>query len=246
MYFQERKIIVDGKMVEIYITDDLTTARRLRGEDRAVIIYLHEGNRDRNFSEFLYAVEEPEGLEEWYLERIWRRVKGLPWRILETKRCLIRESTEGDVEAFYGIYSNPTITQYMEDLYPDVEQEKQYIREYAEKVYSFYEHGIWTVVEKESGAVIGRAGLDCREGYQEAELGFVIGVPWQRKGYAYEVCSAILAYGAEQLGFQKIQAFVEPGNIASLELCAKLGMKFLERVRIKEQEYVRLMWVESL
>lgn len=242
MYFKERKVTVEGKAVEIYITDDLETAGRLKGAGRPVLIYLHPGNSEQDFSDFLYAVEEPEGLDEEYLERVYRRLKGLPWKILETERCLIRETTEEDVEAFYRIYNHPDITMYMEDLYPDIEQEKQYIREYIEKVYAFYEFGVWTIVERKSGAIIGRAGLSEREGFEDVELGFVIGVPWQRKGYALEVCRAILNYGVEWLGFEKVQAFVEPGNRASLNLCAKLGMKAVERVNEKGVEYVRLMW----
>ena len=48
--------------------------------------------------------------------------------ILETPRCLIRETTTADGEDFYRIYSHPAITKYMEGLYPEVEQEKQYVR----------------------------------------------------------------------------------------------------------------------
>ena len=70
-----------------------------------------------------------------------------------------------DVEDFYRIYADPSITRFMEGLYPDVEQEKEYVREYIEKVYTFFEFGVWTVVEKESGSVIGRAGFSYREGF---------------------------------------------------------------------------------
>ena len=129
----------------------------------------------------------------------------------------------------------------MEDLYPEIEQEKQYIKEYIEKVYSFFEFGVWTVLEKESGSVIGRAGFAFREGYEEPELGFIIGVPWQCRGYAEEVCRAVMEYGWEVLGFEHVQALVEPGNKASLKLCGKLGFAEKERVTEKGKEYVRLV-----
>ena len=154
-----------------------------------------------------------------------RRLAGLPWKIIETDRCLIRETTVEDVDAFWEIYREPSITRYTDHLYPEIEQEKNYVREYIEKVYTYYEYGVWTIVEKSSGLVIGRAGFSARPGYEDPELGFVIGVPWQGKGYAYEVCSAILDYGWEQLGFEEVQALVDPGNQTSLSLCKKLGFE---------------------
>lgn len=225
----------------LYVTDDSETARNLRNCGHAVLIYLHEGNREMDFSEFLYAVEDPEGLEPEFLDKVYRRLKGLPWNILETERCLIRETVPEDVDDFYQIYSDPSITRYMEDLYPEVEQEKQYIREYIEKVYSFFEFGVWTVVERESGSVIGRAGFAFREGYEEPELGFIIGVPWHRRGYAEEVCRAVVKYGWEVLNFQQVQALVEPGNEPSLKLCRKLGFVEKEKVTENGKEYIRLM-----
>lgn len=226
----------------LYITDDAATAKQLRDSGEAVLVHLHSANKDQDFSEFTFAVEKPEELDAEYVEKAWLRLKGLPWNILETERLLVRETTVEDVEAFYGIYSEPAITEYMEDLYSDVEEEKQYVRDYIEKIYTFFEFGVWTVVEKDSGTVIGRAGVSYREGFDEPELGFVIGVPWQGKGYAKEVCSAILEYAKEQLGFGEIQALVEPGNTVSLHLCAGLGMEQIEQVVVKGQKYVRMMW----
>lgn len=225
----------------LYVTDDADTAEMLRNRGEAVLIYFHEGNRKQDFSGFIFGVEDPESLEEDYLERVYRRLKGLPWDILETERCLIRETCPGDVDAFYKIYSNPAITEFTEDLYPDKEQEREYIKEYMEKVYTYYEFGVWTVVEKKSGDIIGRAGFSYREGYDEPELGFIIGVPWQRKGYAEEVCRAILSYGWENLCFDRVQALVEVWNEASLKLCDKLGFHAVEELEMGDRHYFRLL-----
>lgn len=225
------------KMIEIktgettgvlYITDNAENARRLKKQGHAVVPYFHMGNRNQDFSEFLFGVEDAEELEADCVEKIYRRLRNLPWKILETDRCIVRETTVEDVDQFWEIYREPAITRYTESLYPEIEQEKQYVREYIEKIYSYYEYGVWTVMEKESGRVIGRAGFSVRPGFDNPELGFVIGVPWQRKGYAYEVCSAILKYGWEQLGFSEVQAIVAPENEASMMLCEKLGFMMEE------------------
>lgn len=241
VYLKEIEVETEGHRGVLYLTDDAGTARGLREAGEAVLIYLHPGNRDQDFSGFLFAVEDPEELEPEYIERAYRRLKGLPWNILRTARCLIRETIPEDVESFYQIYSHPAITEYMEGLYPEVEEERQYVRDYIEKVYTFFGFGVWTVIERETGAVIGRAGFSYREGFDELELGFIIGVPWQRRGYAEEVCRAVLAYGWSALEFRQVQALVEPENIPSVRLCEKLGFRKDENVNVGEKEYYRFI-----
>ena len=144
-----------------------------------------------------------------------------------------------DVDAFYQIYKEAVITEYMEDLYADRNEEIAYIQDYIKKVYHFYGYGIWTIEEKKSGLVIGRAGISWREGFDLPELGFVIGVPWQRKGYAYEVCTAILTYAKEELGITRVQALVMKGNEKSARLCEKLGFVCEGEVCLEGIMYLR-------
>lgn len=242
MYYLE-KIEIHKEETEgtLYVTDDSSLAEELKNKGEAVLIYFHPGNRGEDFSGFRFGVEEPEQIEPEYAERVYRRLKGLPWKILETQRCVVRETVPEDVDAFFTIYSDPAITEYMEDLYPDKRQEREYIRQYIEQVYTFYEFGVWTVVEKESGCVIGRAGFSYRPGYDEPELGYTIGVPWQRKGYAGEVCRAILAYGWEKLGFECVQALVDAENEPSLLLCDKLGFQAVEEIAMEGRPFFRLL-----
>lgn len=240
-YLKEINVLVDGTETVLYVTDDPEIGERLQREGKPVVIYIHQENRQQDFSGFLFAVEDPEDLEPEYVERVCRRLLGLPWNILETSRCLIRETTPEDVEDFYRIYSHPDITRYMENLYPEIEEEKEYVREYIRKVYTLFGFGVWTVVEKRSGAVIGRAGVSYREGFEDPELGFIIGVPWQRKGYAEEVCRAILRYARIALEFTRVQVLVETENAASLRLCEKLGFEYREKVRQSGKDYYRLV-----
>lgn len=184
-----------------------------------------------------YAVTDTEDLDENYLERIWRRYRGIPWEICRTDRCIVRETVPEDVESFYEIYRDKEITRYMENLFEDREKERQYIRDYIEKVYGFYGFGMWTVCLRETGEVIGRAGLSMREGFEEPELGYVIGKKWQRQGIAEEVCREILAYGREELGFERVRALMHPKNAASKRLCHKLGFQYAEEIELAGIRY---------
>ena len=226
------------------ITDDSNQFKELEQQGFYVIAYLNDDNKYQDFSKARYAVESLEGVTASYFQEIYKRFRGEPWEILTTKRCIIREMTVEDVDAFYEIYKEPSITEYMDDLYQDPEQERQYTRDYIEKVYGFYGYGLWSVVEKDTGKVIGRAGLSIRPEFEDAELGFVIGVPWQRKGYAREVCEAILQYAVSELGMERVHVLVIKENTASRNLCLKLGFRYEEEVFIQNQAYQKYLYVD--
>lgn len=195
-----------------------------------VLAVYHPGNRGGAFPQARYAVEDLLALEYTSYDEAYRRMAHLPWNILETERLKVRESTLEDVDDFYEIYQEPSITYYMEDLFPQKEAETAYMKAYIDQIYGFYGYGLWTVIHKESGKVIGRAGLSLREGYELPELGFVIAVPFQGKGYGYEVCRRILGYAREVLEFQEIQALADEKNLASLGLLQKLGFEYRRKV----------------
>lgn len=207
----------------LYITDQAEVYAALREKGFYVLPCLCEKNRGESFPGALYAVERLEEMDDMSFDLAYRRLAGLPWEILTTNRCVVRETTVEDVDSFYRIYADSSVTEYMEDLFADRDEEIAYTKEYMEKVYAFYGYGMWTVLEKESGAVIGRAGISWREGYDLPELGFVFGVSWQGQGYAFEVCNAILDYAREELLMEEVQALVRPGNERSFKLCERLG-----------------------
>lgn len=214
----------EKKKERLYLTDDLMEVRLLAAQGKAAAALLTKENAAEDFSGISYALERPKELEAEDFERIYRRLRHLPWEILETERCIVREMTEEDVEALYEIYADDSITEYMEGLFEDPEKERSYITDYRRYVYEFYEYGMWVIEEKESGNLIGRAGVDPRDG--ENELGYVIAAAWQKKGYAYEVCAAILSYmwkTKEDLG--EILSRVHPENTASVRLLQRLGFE---------------------
>lgn len=225
----------------LWITDQGQRAQELLRFDCPVLAWLHEHNRDQDFSGIRYACENLEELDWDYMEKVYRRYMGIPWEILTTKRCLVRETCVEDLDALYEIYAEPSVTQYTEGLYPEREQEEAYLKDYTENMYYFYNYGVWTICDKTTGQVIGRAGFSNREGHEDPELGFVIGVPWQKKGLATEVCTALLQYGKEELGFDRVQMLVMPENRVSLRLAEKLGFHRQDRMTWEGIIYERLL-----
>lgn len=223
----------------LYITDCQSVAAYLKAQQLPLLGFSHkEGDALTGID---YVMEDAEEVEVEYLLRIYQRHRNIPWHILETERCIIRESTVEDVDAFYKIYEDKNIVKYTEALCVEPGQEKAYIREYIDTVYKYFEFGIWTVLHKETGEIIGRAGFAVREGYELPDLGFLIARRWRQKGIAYEICSAILQYGKETYEFERVQALVRPENAASLALCRRLGFAEQGKVTEKGKEYLLLV-----
>lgn len=220
----------------LFITDDVKTFQSLQAENQFVLVYLHALNYSLSFPEAPYLMEHPEELGVEYLERIFRRFCYLPWNILETQHCMVRETVEEDVPCFFEIYSEPQITEYMEGLYPTVEEETEYTTKYRKYMYEFYEHGVWTILYKKTGEIMGRAGIAIRQGYEEPEICFMTAVPFQRKGYTMEVVKAVMEYGRENFGYEQYIAFSHPENEVSKHLLERLGFICEEKVILAVEE----------
>ncbi|MCR5356041.1 MAG: GNAT family N-acetyltransferase [Lachnospiraceae bacterium] len=174
--------------------------------------------------------------------KMFERFHHLPWTILKTERLILREMTVDDVDRLYEIYSGPGITDFTEPLYEDRQREVEYTKDYIRNMYEFCGYGLWIVAERDGdkeGRIVGRAGITGREGYDEAELGYVIEASRQRRGYATEACSAIVEYARDVLYMKGLNCFVYPGNEASVKLCKLLGFEYIEDVLISGSDMLR-------
>lgn len=163
-----------------------------------------------------YAVESLAELDIEYLERVRRRYNHIPWDIGETDRCLIRELSLSDLPALYELYDKPGMTDFVEPLY-DYETELEYQKAYIENMYGFYEYGMWLVFSRETGKLIGRAGLEHNE------MGYMIAPKFQNQGYATEVCRFIIDYARENTDFEELYCRIDEKNVASVRLAKRLG-----------------------
>ena len=163
-----------------------------------------------------YAVESLAELDIEYLERVRRRYNHIPWDIGETERCLIRELSLSDLPALYELYDKPGMTDFVETLY-DYETELEYQKAYIENMYGFYEYGMWLVFSKETGKLIGRAGLEHNE------MGYMIAPEFQNLGYATEVCRFIVDYARKNTDFEELYCRIDEKNVASVRLAKRLG-----------------------
>lgn len=173
------------------------------------------------------VVQDLEILTFSLLERAYRRFHGIPWEIARTDRLLIRESIAEDFEALYAMCQETDFCRYTPGMTGDREEEREGFLTYIKNMYAFYEYGLWTVLERATGQVVGRVGLENRDTLKGKvlEAGYAIGRPWQNLGYATEAMEQVFAYAARELGEEQVFAYIQADNLPSLKVAKKLGMK---------------------
>lgn len=228
--FQSNNFKIDQLSAEncqnaLIITDSAQKAWEYKNQNLAVLVYLHEGNKDQIFTKNRYFIEGFEDADATYFIRIYQREKNIPWMIGETERLVIREITLVDTDALYQLYADKSVVEFMEDLPTNKDEEKEYIADYIDKVYSFFGFGMWLVQLKETGEIIGRVGFQNYEEEDLVELGFMIVPKHQHKGYAYEACEAAIAYMREEFPEYQRMARCKAENVRAIELCRRLGIE---------------------
>jgi ribosomal-protein-alanine N-acetyltransferase len=81
------------------------------------------------------------------------------------------------------------------------------------------------VVRTGAGEVVGYVQATVRPG-NEAEIAYVVGRRFWRRGYAANACRLMLSELRDAYGVQRIVATLDPRNSASVMLLAKLGFEF--------------------
>ena len=221
----------------LVITDNADWGKELLASGYYVVGMQNEGEAAISFPEARYIFSDILEVDMDSFVKVYQRYAGEPWEVMRTERLIIRETTLEDVDEFYRIYADPEMTRYMEGLFENPEDEKRYQKDYIEKVYGLMGFGVWTLIRAKDGRIIGRAGYSVRNGFDNVELGFLVGTEFQRQGYAFEACSAILDYGRDVLQFDQVHTLVKAENKASIAMCLKLGFEILDEVEVEENIY---------
>lgn len=103
------------------------------------------------------------------------------------------------------------------------EEEIQWVRKKREERLP-----VFSMLEKESGAFIGNIELMHPTG-REGELGIAITAEKQDRGYGTEAVSALVRYGLERLGLQRVVLRTDPGNARAIRVYEKCGFHAYER-----------------
>jgi RimJ/RimL family protein N-acetyltransferase len=80
----------------------------------------------------------------------------------------------------------------------------------------------WVVVDRSAGTVVG--WLQATVTAAGGEIAYVVGTPWQGRGYATEAARAVVDY-LTAAGVARITALVAPANLPSVAVARRLGLR---------------------
>ncbi len=146
---------------------------------------------------------------------------------LRTERLVLRPLTQSDAQALSRLVGRREIADTTISIpHPySEEQAQQWIAETAD-LFAKTKSVVFCMELKDGGNLAGTIGLrDIDDEHSQAELGFWVAVECWGQGYATEAARAVVGFGFEQLGLNRVYAHHMVRNPASGRVLAKIGMK---------------------
>ena len=148
---------------------------------------------------------------------------------LETPRLLLRLPELSDVEPFMAIFWDPevvekkqvTLTESPGDVDVARRQTAAFLDQWKQRGY-----GMWTVVEKATGEVIGCVGLQMWKGWPGVELAWVIHRSRWNRGFATEAGRAALQWAWDSTEIDHVISLINADDLRSMRVATKIGEQF--------------------
>ena len=174
---------------------------------------------------FDLIVDSFEDIDIDFLIRLWKHKNKIPCLIAETKRTVIRELCENDIDEVIKISREEYILRFVEDGRVTEKEQKEKLLAYINNIYSFYDYGIWGIFDKTDGDLIGLISLDLLNDTDEAryETGFFIRKERLGQGFAKEALEMVINYAKNKLSALELIAITDYDNKPAKSLLEKCG-----------------------
>lgn len=145
--------------------------------------------------------------------------------MMETERLLFRQYTPEDFDALFEILSDEETMQHYKCPY-DADGTRRWIS-WSMENYQKYGFGLWALVLKETGEMIGDCGLTLQniDGEWLPEIGYHIHKKYWRRGLAREAASAVRDWAFRNTEYDRLFSYMTSGNVASYSTARSIGMQ---------------------
>ena len=145
--------------------------------------------------------------------------------IFETERLILREFNQSDLKDLCEILQDEAVTAVYEHYFTEEDVQAWLCRQ--QERYRRYGFGLWALVLKQTGEVIGQAGLTMQpcEGDEVLEISYHLKQRFRHHGYASEAAEGCKRYAFYNLHANAVHAIIKVGNYPSMRVAEAVGMK---------------------
>lgn len=164
--------------------------------------------------------------------------------ILETERLSLREMNDGDFADLCQMLQDPVVMTAYEHAFED-EEARRWL-ENQKRRYREDGFGLWAVLLKETGEMIGQCGLTWQYVGENSvlEIGYLFKKDFWHKGYATEAATVCKQYAFEVLDIEEVYSIIRDTNIASQAVAKRNGMTLKGKIvkRYYEMDMPHLLY----
>ena len=156
--------------------------------------------------------------------------------MIETKRLILREMTLDDQKDICNVVADPETMKFYR---------KEFLEQYALKWitwnldnYKKYGFGLWAIILKETGELIGDCGITIQriDGELLPEIGYHIHKNFWRQGYGKEAAAAVRDWGFNNTKYDCLYSYMTSDNVPSYSTAASIGMKKIKEYLPEDDE----------
>ena len=146
---------------------------------------------------------------------------------LTTERLILRPHMLADYKVFRAFWMSDRACHIGGPLRHEHEVWRQFSAEVGH--WTLRGFGLWTLVGKASGTVLGWVGPQHPPHYAAPELAWHLTAEAEGKGYGHEAARAALDHARRSLGIGRVISYVADANTRSRRLAERLGAGVTER-----------------
>ena len=155
---------------------------------------------------------------------------------LDTRRLILRQITQEDDKSLLEVLSDEAVCEYLtHNAVDDIENIKRLIAG-MRRFFDEKQRIRWGIAQKQDNSIIGHCGFFDIDKYNCcAEISYCLKSGLWGQGIMTEALDAMLKFGFEDYGLNRIAARVMKGNDASIGVLRKLG--FVQEGLLRESLY---------
>jgi RimJ/RimL family protein N-acetyltransferase len=148
---------------------------------------------------------------------------------IQTARLILRPPTEGDFEDWANLDADPEAVSFIGGVQDRVNAWQGLATTVG--MWTLRGCGLFSVIERDTGAWIGRVGPWIPEGAIGTEVGWAFAPRVWGKGYATEAAGAAVAWAFENLAWTEVIHCIHRDNKASIAVAHRVGSSWMRSDR---------------